>query len=129
MRDPFTFTSTMREDPRGPEEIRSGILRMIVDLAPAPPPPITFIESEMATKREEDWSKCRSPSRAMRRRKMGHRQNVVTREIPCAVVEGQICYCHPEILKKIKAATKAKIDNDLDRMIMDAILGRYHAKF
>ena len=34
------------------------------------------------TRTEYDWSRCRSRSRAERRHKQGHRQNVVIREVP-----------------------------------------------
>ena len=45
-------------------------------LASAPPPLPRIVESIYCSDLVEDWSKVRSPSRAKRRRRMGHRQRV-----------------------------------------------------
>lgn len=53
----------------------------------------------------EDWSRVRSPSRAERRRKMGHRQNVVVRLVPrkdAISIDGGVTYMiHPETAKEL----------------------------
>jgi hypothetical protein len=57
----------------------------------------------------EDWSKVRSPSRAARRRKMGHRQRITYREVPKPefyVIENHTIVAHPlrleELLRQVK---------------------------
>jgi hypothetical protein len=41
-----------------------------------------IIEDRNLTKTIEDWSGCRSPSRARRRRRQGHPQRMVYRQVP-----------------------------------------------
>ncbi len=56
----------------------------------------------------EDWSRVRSPSRAIRRRKRGHRQNIRTVQVPKPDVfmVGKIMVGHPETIAKVlKAAS------------------------
>jgi hypothetical protein len=63
-----------------------------------------FIPNTHMTKTVEDWSGVRSPSRAARRRRQGHRQNIVFREVPdeTVYVIGKNKYVgHPEILARI----------------------------
>ena len=63
-----------------------------------------IIESYAMTESVEDWSRCRSPSRAMRRRRQGHPQNVVYVERPKPDVlffQGKI-YVHPETLRRLQ---------------------------
>lgn len=52
----------------------------------------------------EDWSRVRSPSRARRRRKYGHRQNIVIPQLPDPnfYVVGQTIYCHPALAEKLR---------------------------
>ncbi|MCI5075666.1 hypothetical protein [Oricola sp.] len=50
-----------------------------IELAPAVP---RFIPSAHLVDTIEDWSDCRSPSRAMRRRRQGHRQRVRFVQVP-----------------------------------------------
>lgn len=42
------------------------------------------VETPHATERVADWSRCRSPARARRRTKLGHRQHVQMTERPAA---------------------------------------------
>jgi hypothetical protein len=41
---------------------------------------VQIVESWKMVDRTEDWSRVRSPSRAERRRRLGHRQNIDIRE-------------------------------------------------
>lgn len=74
------------------------------------PPLPHFIESEMMTDRIEDWSRVRSPSRALRRMKQGHKQNVVTVEVPkqeaISLDGGRTYYLHPVMMLKLRRATQ-----------------------
>lgn len=54
----------------------------------------------------EDWSRVRSPSRAARRLKQGHRQNIVTRYKPAAFQINGVIYAHPEIVRQLRAHTR-----------------------
>lgn len=59
----------------------------------------------------DDWSEVRSPSRARRRMKRGHRQNIRATVLPDPNLYrygDRICG-HPETLEKLKAATVACI--------------------
>jgi len=63
-----------------------------------------IIESLHMVKTVEDWSRVRSPSRARRRMKQGHRQNVVTRHVPrtdaITMDNGATYLMHPETAKE-----------------------------
>lgn len=62
-----------------------------------------LVKSLAMTETVEDWSKVRSPSRARRRMKYGHRQNVVYRQVPrkdFIEFEGKIIG-HPETIKEL----------------------------
>lgn len=56
----------------------------------------------------EDWSACRSPSRARRRRAAGHRQRVRLYHIPNPKLlvdhAAGVAYGHPETLRALEAA-------------------------
>lgn len=58
------------------------------------------------TKPFEDWSGVRSPSRARRRMKQGHRQRVRTIYVPDPDIYqmGGALHMHPETLRKLHAA-------------------------
>lgn len=54
----------------------------------------------------EDWSGVRSPSRAARRRKRGHRQNIKMHYVPKPDVYfiGNMMVGHPETIEKVLVA-------------------------
>lgn len=60
----------------------------------------------------EDWSRVRSPSRALRRRKRGHRQNIVITQLPDPnfYVLGDTMYCHPVMAAKFRAELRKRSD-------------------
>lgn len=69
-----------------------------------------IIVSEYLVDTIEDWSDCRSPSRAKRRRKRGFAQRVRTVQVPkkdAFIMDSKIMM-HPEIYKEFKR----KMDND-----------------
>lgn len=98
------------------EEVRAGILRVNVEVPIFPG--VDFIESTQAVKREEDWSRVRSRSRAARRRAQGKRQNIEVTEKPAAFFVGGVCYCHPEIMAKLKRELGEQIDREYERALM-----------
>ncbi|MEY9198711.1 hypothetical protein ABIA16_003827 [Sinorhizobium fredii] len=52
----------------------------------------------------EDWSRVRSPSRARRRMRQGHRQNVRHYQAPDPrfYMIGGAIHCHPVMLEKLR---------------------------
>lgn len=65
-------------------------------------------ETMTAVEPYEDWSRVRSPSRAARRLKRGHRQNIVTRYKPAAFQINGVIYAHPEIVRQLRAHTGSR---------------------
>lgn len=58
----------------------------------------------------EDWSQVRSPSRALRRRKRGHRQRIVIRSVPrkdVFVIGNHTMVMHPTVAAELWRMTKA----------------------
>lgn len=82
--------------------------------------------SEHLTETVEDWSGCRSPSRARRRLRQGCPQRVktVTRPRPGGVVINGVVYMHPIEFDKLKARTADKIKQRIDQMAMNAFMGK-----
>lgn len=73
---------------------------------------IPIIASEHATMEVEDWSGCRSPSRARRRLAQGHPQHMVKRREPCMYLIDGSYFAHPEVLD----ALRRRRDNDAGRV-------------
>ena len=65
-----------------------------------------IIEDSGLVDTTEDWSKVRSPSRAIRRRRQGHRQNIKILGTPKTevFVFGNTAVMHPIMAAKLKAA-------------------------
>jgi hypothetical protein len=65
-----------------------------------------IVESFTMTESIEDWSKVRSPSRARRRQRYGHRQNVVMRQVPrkdaITIDGGRTYHMHPETAREFR---------------------------
>lgn len=81
---------------------------------------VTIVETALAVKREEDWSRCRSPGRARRRLKQGHRQHMVVREVPGAYeLQGKL-YIHPEIYSKMSE----RLLEHSDKQALNALYGK-----
>ena len=80
--------------PDAPPFTLEAMLDAIKKLPPAPP---RIVRSWLLTRQREDWSRVRSPSRAERRRKRGHRQNIetVTYPDPNAYRIGNEIHVHP----------------------------------
>jgi hypothetical protein len=57
----------------------------------------------------EDWSRVRSPGRALRRKRQGHRQNIVMRRQPDPkiITFGSSLIMHPEIARQLREKVDA----------------------
>lgn len=69
---------------------------------------IQIISNPDAYELVEDWSNCRSRSRAERRRKQAHRQNVVMVRQPVAYMMSNRMVVHPETVAKLVLATSTR---------------------
>ena len=69
----------------------------------------------------EDWSKVRSPSRALRRQKRGFKQNVFMRAVPNKTVysidNGRVRVMHPEVARAIERHLAAQMDRLTERAL------------
>lgn len=75
-----------------------------------------FASDLMPTDTAEDWSQVRSPSRAARRRRQGHRQRIVYRQEPrreILYVEAQhAMFMHPVVLAEFRDALDRRTATD-----------------
>lgn len=63
---------------------------------------VPLIESHAAYDSIEDWSGCRSISRAIRRAKLGHKQRMVIHTKPKAFMINGVMYAHPVIIAELR---------------------------
>lgn len=76
----------------------------------------------------EDWSEVRSPSRAVRRLRQGHRQRIRYREIPKPDIihlpgEG-VMVAHPETIAKLYAHLGRDTTLRREQQMLNALLGQ-----
>lgn len=78
---------------------------------------VRVIEDEAAHELIEDWSNVRSPSRAARRRRQGHRQNIktVVKPLAFAIDGGRTIVAHPALVAELRAKVSAQIDSSIRR--------------
>ena len=71
---------------------------------------VRIIESLLMVDTVEDWTNVRSPSRAERRRRYGHRQNIVVRNVPkkeaISLDGGRTLTMHPEMARLFRELIK-----------------------
>jgi len=71
---------------------------------------VRIIEDHNLVDSTEDWSRVRSPSRALRRMKMGHKQNVRIVSKPkmsaYSLDGGRTLIMHPAMAAALRAATR-----------------------
>ncbi len=65
-----------------------------------------FVETLTAVEMVEDWSKCRSIPRAMRRRKQGHKQHDKMFAKPCAYKIDGVIHIHPALYAELRLHTE-----------------------
>lgn len=100
----------------GPEQIFKW-KQMLRDMAQAS---VTIRTSYHLTEPYEDWSQVRSPSRARRRMKQGHRQRVRHYQRPARKayqINGEI-WMHPEMEKHLKFVI-AKQRDEYERLVIE----------
>jgi hypothetical protein len=84
---------------------------------------VRIVETTNATERIEDWSRVRSPARARRRMKQGHRQNVRITEKPAAYQAGDTMYVHPEFARALKQRLARDVERDMEHSFLAGIVG------
>lgn len=71
----------------------------------------------------EDWTRVRSPSRARRRMRQGHRQNMRTIEVPSKDViidkSSGTMYAHPATIEAITQEMAIKFERAAEAMMLD----------
>lgn len=91
--------------PEAPVTVDTIVASMKDALEKLGPPPPQIRESYALTDTVEDWSGVRAPSRAIRRRKRGFRQNIRFVQVPkpdAYVIDG-VMYVHPVTLARARA--------------------------
>ncbi len=86
---------------------------------------VRIIESVHLADPYEDWSRVRSPGRARRRMRQGHRQNVVygTRPSPTFIQTKEAIFGHPATIRAMTELVAVKIREAMDAALADAIMG------
>lgn len=85
--------------------------------------PVEIVESIYMTKTVEDWSDCRSPSRAKRRMKRGFPQRMRHREVPrtdIMVIDNRYVM-HPDTARRLRERIRQstdKMDEDLHAQLL-----------
>jgi hypothetical protein len=87
---------------------------------------VRIVEDERAHDLIEDWSRVRSPSRAARRLRQGHRQNIRIAARPAAytIDGGRTVIMHPTLAAELRRQVAARIDATAKSVMADAISGR-----
>ncbi|MRI57789.1 hypothetical protein D8770_28425 [Methylobacterium sp. DB1607] len=93
-----------------------------------PPAAFRIVEDPFMTDTVEDWSEVRSPSRAARRRRQGHRQRIrfVSRPRSEIYHVGDMLVMHPETARKLRARIAARGDalaKEVERRSLDVLFG------
>ncbi|WP_242136945.1 hypothetical protein [Sphingomonas sp. TREG-RG-20F-R18-01] len=94
-------------------------------LKPAAISPTKFVTSDLLVDQVEDWSEVRSPSRARRRMKQGHRQNVHHRVVPSSKViqQGDTMVMHPATLDALQKVLDKQTMDYVDKQFLNALYG------
>lgn len=69
---------------------------------------VRIVETIHMTDTVEDWSDVRSPSRAARRRRQGHKQRIKFRTVPkpYGIESNGVLFVHPETARQIREMIK-----------------------
>jgi hypothetical protein len=66
-----------------------------------------IIENRNMVDYVDDWSRVRSPSRALRRRRQGHKQNIDIKVVPkkeaLSMEGGRVLIMHPDIARALRS--------------------------
>lgn len=74
---------------------------------------VDVIETVDAIERVEDWSKCRSPSRARRRLNRGFPQRLEIHWKPTSYIAGRQMFIHPVLAERLRQRLKEQVDRSL----------------
>lgn len=74
---------------------------------------LDLVESIHATELVQDWSGCRSPSRARRRHARGIKTQLKEFRKPACYRMGGILYAHPEFIRHLGERMQRDVDNRL----------------
>jgi len=82
-------------------------------------PAMRVIEDPNMVETIEDWSHVRSPSRAARRLRQGHRQNIIYRTVPKpnGYVAGDTLIIHPETARQLREILEKRIEREIERLV------------
>lgn len=95
-------------------------------------PAMKIIEDPNLTETIEDWSHVRSPSRAARRLRQGHRQNIIYRTVPKpnGFVFGDTLVIHPDTARQLREMLEKRIEAEIDRVAFNGdAIGRPLVRF
>lgn len=84
---------------------------------------LSLVETAHATEQCEDWSACRSPSRARRREKRGFKQRVRRWRKPACYQTGDTIFIHPDLAREMRRRMSRQIDNDIAATMMNGAVG------
>lgn len=85
---------------------------------------LQIVESLNATTLEQDWSRCRSPSRSRRRHMRGIRTRLIEVRKPACYQLGNVLYMHPDMLKQVKERTAQSMTNSIESRLVSAFYGQ-----
>ena len=83
---------------------------------------IRIIEDDKMVDVIEDWSGVRAPSRAARRRRQGHRQNIkffgTSKKEAVSIDGGRTMIMHPAMAHALRLEVKARIDSTTESVLL-----------
>lgn len=88
---------------------------------------LDIVETSTAESVEQDWSGCRSPSRAKRRHARGIRTRMTEKRTPAAFRFGNKLYVHPRIAAELRNAFARDMKSAIDKRMLDALNGTVEA--
>ena len=80
-----------------------------------------MVETISAVERVQDWSGCRSVSRAMRRHKQGHKTRMKQWDKPAAYRSGNVIYIHPQMARELRQELATQANDMVDAMAYAAM--------
>lgn len=88
---------------------------------------VKIVESVYMTEVIEDWTRVRSPSRAKRRMRYGHRQNIQYHTVPrrdvISLDGGRTLVCHPAVLRELGKRLSQDMEKRMDALLTQSLYG------
>lgn len=82
------------------------------------------VEDPLVVERVEDWSRCRSPSRARRRHTRGIATRLRVIDKPACFAAGDTLYMHPDLARQVRERLAKDVQASIDARMLDAINGK-----